>query len=111
MKTLNLHEAAALLRMHAESLRQKTRQGLIPGAKIGKRWVFLEEDLIQYLRSQYPSQRQTGRATSTEPKACLAPVGRKTISNQYDSQFATDVEYAKLLGLPTPHKRRRTATD
>jgi len=108
MKTLNLHEAAALLRMHAESLRQKTRQGLIPGAKIGKRWVFLEEDLVQYLRSQYPSPRQAARVTGTEGKAYLSPVGRKTVSSERDSQLATDVEYAKLLGLPTTHRRHRT---
>ena len=111
MKTLNLPEAAGLLRMHAESLCQKTRQGRIPGAKIGKRWVFLEEDLVQYLRSQYPSQQQTGRATVTETKACFSPVGRKTASDQYDSPSVTDAEYAKLLGLPTPHRRRRTTAD
>ena len=108
MKTLNLHEAAVLLHMHAESLRQKTRQGLIPGAKIGKRWVFLEEDLIDYLRSQYPSQRQAARVTDTEVKSDLSLVGRKTISRRCDSELATDAEYAKLLGLPTSPKRRRT---
>jgi hypothetical protein len=41
MNTLNLTEAAAFLKMHPEELRSRAKQGLVPGAKIGRRWVFL----------------------------------------------------------------------
>jgi hypothetical protein len=37
MKTLNLREAAAFLRMRREEVRTPVKQGLIPGAKIGRR--------------------------------------------------------------------------
>ena len=55
MKTLNLQEAADFLKMTPEGLRIKAIRGDVPGAKPGKRWVFSEDDLAEYLRSLYPS--------------------------------------------------------
>ncbi len=51
--TLDLIEAAQFLRMSPAVLRQKAKRGIIPGAKPGKRWVFLERELAAYLRSLY----------------------------------------------------------
>src|ERR1035437_7026366 len=56
--TLNLHQAAQLLLIHPVTLQSKAKAGIIPGAKIGKRWVFIKNDLIEWLRSQYTSPRQ-----------------------------------------------------
>ena len=61
MNTLDLKEAAAFLKMHPQTLRSKAVSGEIPGAKPGKKWVFIEEDLVEYVRSQYPAN---GRASS-----------------------------------------------
>jgi hypothetical protein len=58
MNTLGLNEAAHFLKMNAEELRKKAKVGLIPGAKAGKRWVFIEDDLVAYLRSRYAFNRQ-----------------------------------------------------
>jgi excisionase family DNA binding protein len=58
IKTLTLQEAAELLKMHPEELRRRARAGKVPAAKPGKQWVFIEEDLQNYLRSLYASQRQ-----------------------------------------------------
>ena len=55
MHILTLNEAATLLNMTPEGLRKKAIKGNIPGAKIGKRWCFLENDLVEYVRSLYPS--------------------------------------------------------
>ena len=41
MNTLNLRQAAAFLHMHPEEVRSRAKRGLIPGAKVGRRWVFL----------------------------------------------------------------------
>jgi Helix-turn-helix domain len=51
MKTLNLREAASFLHMHPEEVRMRAKRGLIPGAKIGRRWVFIEDDLAEFVRS------------------------------------------------------------
>ena len=53
MQTLGLKQAAAFLRCHPEELRRRAKAGVIPGAKVGRAWVFLEEDLAAYLRSLY----------------------------------------------------------
>jgi excisionase family DNA binding protein len=50
-KTLTLQEAAELLHMHPETLRQRAQAGEIRAAKPGRSWVFLEEDLLDYLRT------------------------------------------------------------
>ncbi len=61
MKTLDLNEAAAFLKMTPESLGLKAKSGAIPGAKPGKRWCFREDDLAEYLRSLYASNAKTSQ--------------------------------------------------
>jgi len=63
MRTLNLIEAAAFLRMHPEEVRRRAKLGELPGAKPGKSWVFIEVDLADYLRSLYSSPRQALQVT------------------------------------------------
>jgi len=41
MNTLNLKQAAAFLHMHPEEVRSRSKRGVIPGAKVGRKWVFL----------------------------------------------------------------------
>lgn len=53
METLTLKQAAAFLKLHPEEVRRRARLGLLPGAKPGKSWVFLEDDLVVWLRSHY----------------------------------------------------------
>ena len=53
MNTLTLQEAADFLKIHPVTLGDKARAGEILGAKIGKCWVFIDVDLIDYIRAQY----------------------------------------------------------
>jgi hypothetical protein len=73
-RTLDLNEAAEFLRMSPAVLRQKARAGIIKGAKPGKRWVFLECDLADYMRSLYAKRGQApqrGKVEVTRP--CHSP--------------------------------------
>ena len=99
MKTLTLPEAAAFLQMNPESLRQRVKAGAIPGAKPGKCWVFVEEDLVAYLRSLYAANRQAVRVTEKEVKSCHSTAEVRTASGGCASRLPMDAEYAKLLGL------------
>ena len=49
---LNATEAAALLRMHPNTLRIKARLGEIPGRHIGKYWRFRVSDLNDWVWRQ-----------------------------------------------------------
>jgi hypothetical protein len=62
--TLALDEAAAFLHMHPEKVRTRAKRGLIPGPKTGCRWIFLEIDLAEFVRSLYPVRRQALQVTS-----------------------------------------------
>lgn len=53
MTTLNLEQAADLLKVSLCTLYDRVRRGLVPGVKVGKRWVFIEVDLLDYIRGQY----------------------------------------------------------
>ena len=59
-RTLNLKQAAEFLGLNAETTRRRAANGVIPGAKIGKTWMFLEVDLVTYMRSLYPSSASQG---------------------------------------------------
>jgi excisionase family DNA binding protein len=49
---LDVIEAAALLRMHPNTLRKKARLGEIPGRHVGKYWRFRVSDLNDWLWRQ-----------------------------------------------------------
>jgi excisionase family DNA binding protein len=49
---LDVTEAAALLRMHPNTLRMKARFGEIPGRHLGKYWRFRISDLNDWVRRQ-----------------------------------------------------------
>jgi len=51
VQTLSLKQAAVFLQMSPSTLRNKVKSGLIPAAKPGKKWVFLEDDLVTFIRS------------------------------------------------------------
>ncbi len=70
MITLNLHEAAQFLKLHPEEVRKRAKAGVIPGAKLGKRWAFIEDDLAAYIRSLYPSPRQALQVGHREKISC-----------------------------------------
>lgn len=55
---LDATEAAALLRMHPNTLRMKARLGEIPGRHIGKYWRFRISDLNEWLVHQEQGQQR-----------------------------------------------------
>jgi excisionase family DNA binding protein len=59
---LDVNEAAALLRMHPNTLRMKARLGEIPGRHIGKYWRFRISDLNDWIGRQ-----EQGRQRHTNP--------------------------------------------
>ncbi len=64
MRTFDVQEAADFLHISARVLRKRARNGEVPAARPGKCWVFIEEDLVEYLRHQYSPHRHMPRAGS-----------------------------------------------
>jgi excisionase family DNA binding protein len=61
---LNVDQAADFLGISTETIRILARNKRIPAAKIGRLWRFSEQDLTNFIRSQYDVQ--TTRATDTK---------------------------------------------
>ncbi|VVD26558.1 DNA binding protein, excisionase family [Paraburkholderia dioscoreae] len=132
MRTLTLGEAADMLKMHPEGLRRRAKSGLVPAAKPGKQWVFLQEDLQNYLRSLYASNRQALQGdhgsqktwrfsdavvpgglisparAARELESLLAPkTSRKPKSSTTSSKRKRGGSDGSASGQPTPGIKRR----
>lgn len=57
MRTFDLQECADFLKVDRTTAMKLAQQGEIVGARIGRAWVFLEDDVVAFLREQ--AQRQT----------------------------------------------------
>jgi len=85
--------------MHPEEVRRRAKMGVIPGAKAGRAWVFLEDDLADWLRSLYAKPRQALQVLlKKEVTECPSTSAR--ISGGSTLPHPTENEYARLLGLP-----------
>ncbi len=84
MRTYDIHEAAEFLKVDRTTALDLAGSGDLPGAKVGRSWVFLESDLVEYLRDRVRQQTNERReivrvrdktvpARLTEP----APRGRR----------------------------------
>jgi excisionase family DNA binding protein len=98
MSTLTLQGAASLLNIHPVTLQEKARAGEIPGAKIGKRWVFIEIDLLEYIRANYLRRALQGEHERIEP--CHSS-NAKTRPRGGSKSSSTDERYNAALGLTT----------
>lgn len=58
MVTFDIDEAAEFLKINRQYALQLSQTGVLPGAKIGRAWVFLEDDLKDYLRSEVRKQQR-----------------------------------------------------
>jgi len=98
MKTLDLKEAAAFLKMTPEGLRRKAAMGEIPGAKPGKRWCFSEDDLAEYLRSLYASPAKTSWGVVGIDRRTTWHSAKEVTLGGLESPML-EKEYNKALGL------------
>lgn len=49
---LDAPACAALLRCSVSHLNKLARQGILPASKVGRGWVFVEEDVLDWLRAR-----------------------------------------------------------
>ena len=109
MKTLNLKEAAAFLHINAEELRARAKRGAIPGAKIGRRWVFLESDLAEFIRSNYPA-KQPSFSWKSQPHTMSTSDGLDLMEGRAPSRRVSK-EYEALLWPASNSSRRDRNAD
>ena len=63
MNTLTAEEAAALLHLNVKRVQGLAREGKLPAARVGRKWLFRRQDLEAMLGA--PLVARTGRAVMT----------------------------------------------
>jgi hypothetical protein len=101
MQTFNLQMAAEFLKIHPVTLQSKAKSGEIPGAKIGKCWVFIDDDLAKYIRSQYTESGKRIASLHGETTCSLS----ETKSGITNLQLV-EKQYTDLLAPQTKRKPR-----
>ena len=98
MKTLTLEEAALFLHLHPVTLQRLAKRGDVPAAKLGRRWIFLEIDLVACLRAQYSSRVMQG---AHEEVTLCRSTNAKILPSTGVKFSARGESYKEALGLPT----------
>jgi DNA binding domain, excisionase family len=97
MNTLDLEEAAAFLKCSDDTIRELVASGELPGAKVGRKWVFVDIDLIEWLRTQYAQgERKCQSIKSGKSGISTLPIVGRELEN--------------LLKPQTSEKRRKSTT-
>lgn len=65
--TIGSDECAELLRCTPEQVEELARAGDIPGLKIGRGWLFVRHDLIDYLAEKAREEAQERRSKRQRP--------------------------------------------
>jgi excisionase family DNA binding protein len=86
MKTYDINEVADFLKIDRSTALELAHLGTLPGAKVGRAWVFMEDELVAYLRDMTRKQTQARRA---------------------DAEAAQIIDRAQQEPRPKPRGRRR----
>ena len=98
VRTLSLDEAAEFLRTTPDTVSAMIRREGLPAAKVGRAWVLVDVDVIEWLRGRYPANEECD-STSENP---AVPIGLpSTIA-------ASRLDAA--LARPTGKRRKNTPT-
>jgi len=94
MQTLDLEAASSFLFASPSTVLELIAAGELPAAKVGRKWVFVDVDLVEYIRSQYSAKQ-------SKAKSC------RSIKEVKSGGFILPVTDAELDNLLTPQKKRR----
>ena len=100
---LCLKQAAEYLNLNPETVRRHAIQGKIPAAKFGRKWVFIQQDLAQFLRNQYSNPESVVQVVDNNEES-LCQSTNETESGGQNSLHQTELEYDALLGLNNINK-------
>ncbi|HAT8370032.1 TPA: helix-turn-helix domain-containing protein [Legionella pneumophila] len=95
-KTLDIIQAANFLGIHKETARRLAASGELPGVKIGRAWRFIEQDIVEFMRSQYYSIKELSICDSRSNKQWQS---QKEITSGGLTSRTRENEYVKALGL------------
>lgn len=111
MSTLDLAQAAQLLKVHPKTLQKLARLGHVPSFKVGRAWVFVEKLLLEWLVTE--SLSRVSVVELQEKSECRSTDARthRTGGSSYRPSGVNRSLYSRALGLPIDERRKRSTTD
>jgi excisionase family DNA binding protein len=111
MLTLDLAQAAQLLKVHPKTLQKLARLGHVPSCKVGRAWVFVEKLLIDWLVTE--SQSRVSVVELQEKSECRSTDARtrRIGGSNFRPSGVNRSLYSRALGLPIDERRKRSTTD
>ena len=71
--TVDSEGAAEILKIHVETVEERARKGEIPGAIIGRKWVFIRIQLLEWLSEQIKNQTEARAGITKAPHEVKHP--------------------------------------
>ena len=103
-ETYTAEEAAAYLKLHPETVRERIRQGKIAAAKIGRRFVIRRSTLDRLL-----SDSENGGVQASPPLNRSTSCPNKTVKSQTDGRRDSTCE--TVLGILTSGRQAAAELD
>jgi len=115
MNTLDVLEAAALAKVHPDTMRRMMRSGEAPGAKIGRAWVVTEEQFQKWMEDKCRSTSAApgGHGGLSSVDKFVSRLGRKIASKQKNSnsRSKTDSGAERSSETVVPFRGMRQQSD
>ncbi|MEM7708970.1 MAG: helix-turn-helix domain-containing protein [Pseudomonadota bacterium] len=108
--TIGTTEAARLLHCCSETVKRRARDGELPGRRVGRSWVFLRADVLNYVRG-YTGPERSPHLSGRRLQSCKSTNVVNAASGGSGSHRRITEEYASALGLPIKRQPRNTPTN
>lgn len=109
METCNLKEAAEILHCHPDTVRKLARSRQLVGRKVGRAWVFIRDELVNFIRLGYPEAVCNGGDMMKGNQSWHYT--KEETRGGYRSQMHVESELDNLLALKTVRKHRSSLTN
>ena len=111
METLTADEVAGLLKLKRKTVIEKAKRGNIPALKPGKSWVFIKDDIYDWMRAeshQLKAQVQQIKRKYNEAAKLCRSNDEKAVKPTTPTSLITARELEGLLEQQTNHRLKNT---
>lgn len=103
MGTLDIYEVASALKTDEHSGDQLAALGEIPAAKISNRWIFLQDDVLTFIRGRIEIETAERRKAAAERSAGGRGSASRRRSRERNERLLEEMKALSLAhGLPMP---------
>jgi len=105
LETIDLRAAAQVLGAHPETVRLKAKAGMIPGRKVGKRWIFSIAALERYLAGDWAPRASQSVPVETDGSGHSSVMNTAPVDASCSTPREAERRYREALAPTVVRKR------